>query len=205
MSPVLLEDPQTNTAPAAEAKPQYGQDTVPNMLSLRGKTIAITGGARGLGMAVAYAVVESGGHVACLDLLPTPSEPEWTGLQKLCKLHNLTATYAKCDVTSEIEMEEVINAIEEKGNENGAPFYGMVACAGIQQKVPALEYNSQDFERILRVNVTGSFVTAKWTARKLVEKKRPGSIVLVASMSGEIANRVCLTISRFCCMLFLTG
>lgn len=189
MSPVLLEDPQTNTAPAVEVTPQYGQDTVPNMLSLRGKTIAITGGARGLGMAVAYAIVESGGHVACIDLLPAPSEPEWSGLQKLCKSHNLTATYAKCDVTSEIEMEEVINAIEEKSNENEAPFYGMVACAGIQQKVPALEYNSQDFERILRVNVTGSFVTAKWTARKFVEKRRPGSIVLVASMSGDIANR----------------
>lgn len=198
MSPVLLEDPQTNTAPTAEAKTQYGQDTVPNLLSLRGKTIAITGGARGLGMAVAYAVVESGGHVACLDLLPVPSEPEWSDLQKLCKIHNLTATYATCDVTSEIEMEEVINAIEEKANANGAPFYGMVACAGIQQKVPALEYNSQDFERILRVNVTGSFVTAKWTARKLVEKKRPGSIVLVASMSGDIANRVRFTLLRSC-------
>jgi NAD(P)-dependent dehydrogenase (short-subunit alcohol dehydrogenase family) len=94
-------------------------------------------------------------------------------------------------------MEEVINAIEQKGEENGAPFYGMVACAGIQQKVPALEYNSQDFERILRVNVTGSFVTAKWTARKLVEKKRSGSIVLIASMSGEIANRVRFTAHSF--------
>ncbi|EED17666.1 oxidoreductase, short chain dehydrogenase/reductase family [Talaromyces stipitatus ATCC 10500] len=189
MSPVLLEDPQAKTAPAVETKPQYSLDTVPNMLSLRGKTIAITGGARGLGMAVAYAVVESGGHVACLDLLPAPSESEWAGLQKLCKPRNLTATYAKCDVTSEAEMEEVINAIEQNGIENGAPFYDMVACAGIQQKVPALDYNSQDFERILRVNVTGAFITAKWTARKLVEKRRPGSIVLIASMSGNIANR----------------
>jgi NAD(P)-dependent dehydrogenase (short-subunit alcohol dehydrogenase family) len=69
-----------------------------------------------------------------------------------------------------------------------------VACAGIQQKVPALEYEGQDFERILRVNVTGAFLTAKRTARILVEKKRPGSIVLIASMSGQIANRVRITI-----------
>lgn len=187
MSPLVLSDGET--APEPTNAPVV-QDTVPNLLSLKGKTVAITGGARGLGMAIAYAVLESGGHVACLDLLPSPSEPEWTGLQNLCKLHNLTATYAKCDVTSETEMEQVIDAIEQKSNENNAPFAGMVACAGIQQKVPALEYSSQDFERILRVNVTGAFVTAKWTARKFVEKKRPGSIVLIASMSGEIANRV---------------
>lgn len=189
MSPVTLDDLKVSDPPVAKHV-DHAQKTVPDLLSLRGKTIAITGGSRGLGMAIAYAVVESGAHVACIDILPSPSEPEWFGLLKLCKLSNLSATYHKCDVTNEGEVEQVIGDIEKLAEENGAPFSGMVTCAGIQQKVPALEYNPQDFERILRVNVAGSFLTAKWTARNFVEKKRPGSIVLIASMSGQIANRV---------------
>lgn len=164
--------------------------TVPDILSLSGKTIAITGGGRGLGMALAYAVVESGGHVVCLDILPTPSETEWPSLLKLCKESNLSASYQRCDVTSGIEIAEALETIAQNADESEVPFAGVIACAGLQQKVPALHYDAQDFERILRVNVTGTFLTAKLTARILVEKKRPGSIVLISSMSGQIANRV---------------
>jgi NAD(P)-dependent dehydrogenase (short-subunit alcohol dehydrogenase family) len=159
-----------------------------------GKTIAITGGGRGLGMELAFAVVESGGHVACLDILPSPSETQWPTLLKLCTSSNLTASYKQCDVTSETELATALEQIAQEADAHDAPFAGVVACAGIQQKVPALEYEGQDFERILRVNVTGAFLTAKRTARILVEKKRPGSIVLIASMSGQIANRVRITI-----------
>jgi NAD(P)-dependent dehydrogenase (short-subunit alcohol dehydrogenase family) len=72
--------------------------------------------------------------------------------------------------------------------------------------VPALEYPAADFERIQRVNVTGAFLTAKHTARVLVRNGRGGSVVLIASMSGQIANRVsellhepaCATLLFFC-------
>ena len=60
----------------------------------------------------------------------------------------------------------------------------------IQQKVPAIEYPAEDFERIMRVNVVGSFLTAKYAAKIMVENGTRGSIVLIASMSGNIANRV---------------
>ena len=45
----------------------------PALFSLAGKTVAITGGGRGLGITLAFAVVEAGGHAACLDILPEPS------------------------------------------------------------------------------------------------------------------------------------
>lgn len=66
---------------------------------------------------------------------------------------------------------------------------GLVAAAGIQQETPALEYEAADIDRMLSVNVTGVFLTAQAVARQMVRLKQPGSMVLVASMSGTVANR----------------
>lgn len=162
----------------------------PQLLSLSGKTIAITGGGRGLGITLALAVLEAGGHVACLDLLPSPSPVEWAQLSKLAKASNLSISYHRCDITDEESMRQILSGIADEGDRRNAPFAGTIACAGIQQKTPALEYPVGDFERMLRVNVTGTFVTCKQSARVLVERKLPGSIMMVASMSGQIANRV---------------
>lgn len=162
---------------------------IPALFSLRNKTIAITGGGRGLGLTLAFAIVEAGGHAALLDLLPEPSEPEYSALMKLAKQSGLTVSYRKCDVTSEVDVTSVLDAIEDSGSKLGAPLGGMIACAGIQQRVPALEYASSDFERILRVNVVGAFISVKQTARILQRNGRQGSIVLIASMSGQVANR----------------
>lgn len=175
--------------PLMDSSPHTPIDSIPGLFSLQGRTVAITGGGRGLGLTLASAVIEAGGHAALLDLLPSPSEPEYSVLRKLATASSLTVSYHKCDVTSEADVTRVLDEIEAEGEKMGAPLGGMVACAGIQQRVPALEYEAGDFERILRVNVVGAFISVKRAARILKEKGRKGSIVLIASMSGTIANR----------------
>ncbi|KAH8649132.1 NADP-dependent mannitol dehydrogenase [Xylariales sp. PMI_506] len=178
MSPALVSTPATATSTAGSP-----------LFSLSNKTIAITGGGRGLGMTLAFAVVEAGGHAACLDILPEPTQPEWEQLNAAAKSRGVTVTYQRCDVTAESEVESVLTAIAEDAISKGAVFGGCIACAGIQQKVPAVDYPAADFERILRVNTTGVFITAKYAARIMIAAGTPGSIVLISSMSGQIANR----------------
>lgn len=185
MAPAITDSP----APVPTS-PTQNAHSRPNSFSLSDKTIVITGGGRGLGISLAHGIVESGGHVVCLDILEAPLEPGWSSLLQLCKEFNTTASFYRCDITNENDMANTLDAITKEGENRGAPFSGIVACAGIQQKVPGLEYDPADFERILRVNVAGTFITAKRAARLMVESKRGGSIVLVASMSGQIANRV---------------
>ncbi|KAK2608491.1 hypothetical protein QQS21_002953 [Conoideocrella luteorostrata] len=163
--------------------------SVSALWSLAGKTIAITGAARGIGVTLAMAVVEAGGNVACLDILATPSPDEWTILQNLAVAHMVCVTYNHCDVTDEKAVEKVLEEVAADAELFGNPFWGVIACAGIQQMIPALDYPMLDFERVLKVNVTGVFNTCKYAARILYRKKRPGSIVMIASMSGNIANR----------------
>ncbi|CAK7235879.1 hypothetical protein SCUCBS95973_009417 [Sporothrix curviconia] len=162
---------------------------VKDLLSLDGKTFAITGGARGLGITLAGAVLEAGGNVACLDILPAPVESEWVHVATLAKNSGVLAVYFQCDITDEAAVSDMLDKIVVLADKQGAPFSGSIACAGIQQKFPALNYPIDMFEKMMKVNVTGTFITAKQTARQLVKADRPGSIMIVASMSGQIANR----------------
>ncbi|KAI0466903.1 D-arabinitol 2-dehydrogenase [Xylaria cf. heliscus] len=159
------------------------------LFSLSNKTIAITGGGRGLGITLASAVLGAGGHVACLDILAEPEVTEWATLREMAEGFGLGLSYHRVDVTDEEALSRIFDKIDLRSSHLGAPFYGSIACAGIQQSVPAINYAKVDFDRIQHVNVTGTFLTAKHTARLLVKNGVCGSIVLIASMSGQIANR----------------
>ena len=187
--------PEIVTPPSPEPLPPSQASTInastPSMWTLSGKTVAVTGGARGIGITLAMGIVESGGHVACLDILDAPSADEWAALQKVASASKVSATYHQCDVTAETAVEEAIKTVAAAAETHGAPFWGVVACAGVQQMLPALEYPASDFDRVMRINVTGVFNTCKFAAQALRKADRSGSIVIIASMSGVIANRVC--------------
>lgn len=160
-----------------------------SLFSLAGQTIVVTGGGRGVGITLAAAVLEAGGCVACLDILSEPSSNEWSHLRILAKRSGLTATYDKCDITDEDQISGALEKVASQGEARAAPFSGLVACAGIQQMIPAVDYPKEDFNRIMNVNVTGTFLTAKHASRIFIKNGIQGSIVLIASMSGQIANR----------------
>ncbi|KAI7205747.1 hypothetical protein KC352_g18256, partial [Hortaea werneckii] len=61
----------TENAPESDETDAIGPTK--NLFSLEGKTVVITGGGRGLGLTLAGAVIEAGGHAACLDVLEEPT------------------------------------------------------------------------------------------------------------------------------------
>lgn len=101
--------------------------------------------------------------------------------------------YRRIDVR---DAELLTSVVEEIANSEGR-LDGLVAAAGIQQETPALEYTANDCNRMMEVNVTGAFMTAQAAAKQMIRFGNGGSIVLIASMSGTIANKVCsLDITR---------
>lgn len=190
MAPSIVRDLELPSHPIPESLQTPSAATpVPALFSLAGKTIAITGGGRGLGLTMALAVVEAGGSVACLDVLPSPG-PDWARLEKTASTNKASASYRICDVIDDAALGASIDEIAAEAGARGEPLWGCIACAGIQQQTPALQYPAADFDRMMRVNVTGVFNTCRHTARILQEARRPGSIVMIASISGNIANRV---------------
>ncbi|PON20366.1 hypothetical protein TGAM01_v210745 [Trichoderma gamsii] len=150
---------------------------------LAGKTFVVTGGARGLGLALAEALVEAG--VYCLDRLPEPDQEWQRASQRVIPEWGGSLNYKQLDVNNTSELNKVIEGI---AHQNGG-IQGVIAAAGIQQLTPALEYKEEDINKMLQTNYTAAFMTAQAAARMMLKYKSHGSICLVASMSGSVANK----------------
>lgn len=106
--------------------------------------------------------------------------------QRAVQQLNTEFYYRRIDVR---DTELLNNAIESIANAEGR-LDGLVAAAGIQQETPALEYTAKDANTMFEVNVTGVFMTAQAVAKQMIRFGNGGSIALIASMSGTVANRV---------------
>lgn len=96
--------------------------------------------------------------------------------------------YVSCDVTSE---ESVERAFAEATKHARYPLRGLVTCAGISGRKPAVDYPVDEFRRIMDINVTGTFLCARVAAKIMHSQNVSGSIVMFASMSGTNVNKVC--------------
>ncbi|KAB8199810.1 hypothetical protein BDV34DRAFT_206028 [Aspergillus parasiticus] len=175
-------------APAAlttQAAPCLGSKNRMPEFSLAGKVVCVSGAARGLGLTQAEALLEAGAKVYALDRLEEPS-PEFFEIQKRAKEELGTELqYRRIDVRDTELLDSTIEAIADSEGR----LDGLVAAAGIQQETPALEYTAQDANTMFEVNVTGVFMTSKAVAKQMIRFGNGGSIALIASMSGTIANR----------------
>lgn len=87
------------------------------------------------------------------------------------------------------EVEHLNSIIEEIATTHGR-LDGLIAAAGIQQETPALDYTAKDSNAMFEINVTGAFMTAQAAAQQMIRFGKGGSITMIASMSGTVANRV---------------
>ncbi|KAL5117642.1 hypothetical protein ACEQ8H_004390 [Pleosporales sp. CAS-2024a] len=153
--------------------------------SLAGKVVLVTGAARGLGLTQAEALLEAGAKVYALDRLPEPS-PDFATIASRAKSKlNTSLSYHQVDVRDVVGLNKVVSDIADAEGR----MDGLIAAAGIQQETPALEYTAEDANRMFEVNVTGVFMTAQAVAKQMIKFGKGGSIVMIASMSGSIANR----------------
>lgn len=154
--------------------------------SLLDKVFAVTGAARGLGLVLAEALIESGAKVVALDRLPEKDQAvEFNIVSQKAKDLGSLLEYHKIDVTDVGLVQDTFADIAARHGR----LDGLVAAAGIQQETPALDFEPNDFRRILDVNVVGVFTTAQAAAKTMIDSGKPGSIVLIASMSSVVANR----------------
>lgn len=127
--------------------------------------------------------------VHCVDRLTSPLEDPTSHFSKVHRraTEELGATlkYHQIDVRNVPQLNETFTAIADEGGR----LDGLIAAAGINFETPALDYTVQETERMLSINVTGCFMTAQAAARQMVRLNQPGSIAMIASMSGTIANR----------------
>jgi len=131
--------------------------------------------------------------VYALDRLETPSN-DFSRIQKRATTELGTSLhYRRIDVRDQQHLNAIVEEIATKHQR----LDGLIAAAGIQQETPALEYTAKDSDLMMSINVTGCFMTAQAAAKQMVRFGNGGSVVLIASMSGTIANRVSSCLSPF--------
>jgi 2-dehydro-3-deoxy-L-rhamnonate dehydrogenase (NAD+) len=148
-----------------------------NQIALNGQVAAITGGAQGIGLAIAKRFIESGAKVALLDrdmALATAS----------AKALGKNAVAIETDVT---EFNSVVSALAASEHALG-PVSIMINNAGIAGKnAPLADYPLDEWARIMAINLTGVFHCCKAVVPGMVARGY-GRIVNTASIAGKEGN-----------------
>jgi 3alpha(or 20beta)-hydroxysteroid dehydrogenase len=139
---------------------------------LEGRVTLVTGGAGGIGLAVARRLVEEGGRVALLDLDADACELAAAGLGED------RAIAIAADVSSE---QEVARAFAEVRERLGR-LDSLHNCAGIEgHACPIVDSEVEDFDALMRVNLRGSYLCLREMLRVALAQGSPATIVNTAS------------------------
>jgi NAD(P)-dependent dehydrogenase (short-subunit alcohol dehydrogenase family) len=152
---------------------------VSELISLAGRGAVVTGGAMGIGYATAQRLAEAGASVLVADVA-NPEESART----IAVETGGTVIGVHVDVTDTAAIELACEVAER--DLGGLDIW--VNNAGIYPSTPVLDMTDEDWDRVLDVNLRGSFVGAREAARRMVQAGRGGVIINIASTAGFKAN-----------------
>ena len=148
-------------------------------MQLKDKVTVITGGANGIGLACAQRFLTEGAKVVLADISPEQ------GQAALDKLQSEHAAFRTCDVGDSTQVQSLMDFAK---NTFGR-LDSVIANAGIVHACDVLELTESNFDRVLRVNLKGVFLTGQIAAKIMVEQEADadgsrGSIINMSSVNG---------------------
>jgi len=129
------------------------------------RNVLVTGGNRGIGLAIARAFADAGDNVVITHRSGEPPE----GLQGV-----------RCEVTDSASVDAAFSAAEEIF---GGPVEVLVANAGITRDTLLMRMSDEEFDSVIDTNLAGAFRCARRAATGMIRKRR-GRIVLISSVVG---------------------
>jgi NAD(P)-dependent dehydrogenase (short-subunit alcohol dehydrogenase family) len=150
------------------------------MFDLTDRVVAVIGAGSGIGEAVAHACAEQGATVACLDVDEAAAQ---TVADAITAAGSGAAEAGHIDITDGVEVRRVLEGIAQRhGRLDG------VACTpGVNVRKPILDYAPEEFQKVVDVNLKGTFQVLQAAGRIMKEAGR-GSIVLFASIRAAVVE-----------------
>ncbi|TDD55285.1 3-oxoacyl-[acyl-carrier-protein] reductase [Kribbella antibiotica] len=133
-----------------------------------GRSVLVTGGNRGIGLAIATAFKEAGDQVA-VTYNSSPPPEGFLGV--------------KCDITDQAQVDAAFETIQEQHG----PVEVLVANAGITRDTLLLRMSDDDWDSVIDTNLTGSFRVARRAAKGML-RLRKGRIVFISSVVGLLGQ-----------------
>ena len=153
-------------------------------MDINGKTLIVTGGGQGLGRAMAIELAGAGANLALIDL----NEDPLNEAVQLCKQAGGDARAYKGNVAIEEEIISIFDAIEADSGE----IHGLINNAGILRDGLLVKVKDGQVEKrmslaewqaVIDVNLTGVFLCGREAATRMIQKKVPGCIINISSIS----------------------
>ena len=156
--------------------------TINKFADLRGKVAIVTGAAKGMGKADALKLAGAGAKVVLCDI-------DLSGCQQVAEeIKNPSAgsgrargesVALRCDISKKADIDAVVaEAIKKFGK-----IDILVNNAGIFPSEPFLQMSEQNFEKVIDINLKGSFLMAQACAKEM-QKQKSGSIINIASIAA---------------------
>ena len=149
------------------------------LFSLEGRVVLVTGGYRGLGLAMARGLAECGARV----VLNGRNAGAVRESAEACLADGLAAYPAAFDITDEAAVQAALSRIEEHWG--GVDI--LVNNAGIQRRHPLESMPVADFREVLETNLTAAFILAKAVVPGMI-RRRAGKIINISSMMHRLAR-----------------
>lgn len=150
-----------------------------NSFSLEGKIALVTGGAHGIGFALAKGFAEAGATI-CFNSRSVENVKQ--GLQSFDEAGIQAHGYV-CDVTKEEEVTKMVQSIEK---EVGIIDI-LVNNAAIIKRIPMLQMSTEDFKEVIDTDLNAAFIVSKAVLPSMIQKGH-GKIINVCSMMSELGR-----------------
>lgn len=149
---------------------------------LDGKRLMITGGSRGLGREMALAIAEAGADVVLIGRDEDSLGKTAADIRELGR----SAETVSGDIGNPEECESICRRVLE---ESGPIDILINNVGGRRVNVPTESFDREEWQRIIDLNLTSTFLCTKHVGGAMLERKSGGRIINVASISGLVANR----------------
>ena len=141
------------------------------------QTILITGGAGGIGQAIAKRVVDSGGRVVLLDV-------DAEGVSKAADMFGADTFGLAGDLSDAA----AIDGLVEQTWALAGQLDGLVNCAGVFPNTSMLGLESEEWDQVLDTNLRAPFLMTKAVTRRMIEAQVAGAVVNISSSAATLAR-----------------
>ncbi len=149
-------------------------------MKLSKKTALITGAGSGNGKAIALGFAREGANVTVIDINQEAAMKTATEIRAL-------GTEA-VSVAGDISRSEDVARAVAKTIERFSAIDILVNNAGLLSRAPFLDIKEEEWDRVLNVNLRGTFICSQRVAREMKKQGRGGVIINISSISGEVAR-----------------